>query len=71
MATASTLLGSLFGKISGADDPGSHRRVLVDCRPNSNLDSLIRSIVLGLDPEPDATLVRESGTSYTQQNVLT
>lgn len=49
MSTASSLLSSLFAKLREGEEEGrSYRKVGVDCRPNSNLDSLIRSIVMGL-----------------------
>lgn len=65
MATASALLSKLFSSLSPQDDAmdqddmRKYSKVLVDCRPNYNLDSLVRSIVMGLlsDQDVDFTVV--------------
>lgn len=65
MSTASSLLTSLFSSLGNneAEATREFRKVWVDCRPSSNLDSLVRSIAMGLlqggggDEEVDFTLV--------------
>ncbi|KAL7409299.1 hypothetical protein BDY24DRAFT_223338 [Mrakia frigida] len=48
MSTASGLLSSLFADLDTKEKDEEYTKVRVDCRPTSNLDSIVRSIVIGL-----------------------